>query len=166
MITDAIGRKWQCTTVQFDFNLPERFDLTYQDGEGGRTRPYMVHRVILGSMERFFGVLLEHYAGAFPLWLAPVQAIIIPIADRHLEYAETVRAQLAAQDIRVEIDSRSERMNLKIRNAQQQKVPYMLVVGDKEAEADAVAVRLRDETNLGAMPMQDLLNMMAEELKG
>jgi len=164
-ITDALGRAWQCTTVQFDFNLPERFDLTYQDAEGGRTRPYMVHRAILGSMERFFGVLLEHYAGAFPLWLAPVQAIIIPIADRHLEYAEKVRAELAGENIRVEIDSRSERMNLKIRNAQQQKIPYMLVVGDKEAEADAVAVRLRDETNLGAMPVQELLERMAVDLK-
>ena len=166
MITDALGRKWQCTTVQFDFNLPERFDLTYQDAEGGRTRPYMVHRAILGSMERFFGVLLEHYAGAFPLWLAPVQAVIIPIADRHLEYAEKVRDQLAAQNIRVEIDGRSERMNLKIRNAQQQKIPYMLVVGDKEAEADAVAVRLRDETNLGAMPVAELLERLQDELNG
>ena len=165
-ITDAIGRAWQCTTVQFDFNLPERFDLTYQDAEGGRTRPYMVHRAILGSMERFFGVLVEHYAGAFPLWLAPVQATIIPIADRHLEYAEKVKAQLAAQNIRVEIDDRSERMNLKIRNAQQQKIPYMLVVGDKEAEADAVAVRLRDETNLGAMPVGELLERMSGELGG
>ena len=166
MITDALGRQWQCTTVQFDFNLPERFDLTFQDAEGTRSRPYMVHRAILGSVERFFGVLLEHYAGAFPLWLAPVQALIIPIADRHIEYAEKVKAQLSIKDFRVQIDTRSERMNLKIRNAQQQKVPYMLVVGDKEAEADAVAVRLRDETNLGAMPVEDLLERMRMEMSG
>ena len=164
MITDALGRQWQCTTVQFDFNLPQRFDLTFQDAEGTRSRPYMVHRAILGSVERFFGVLLEHYAGAFPLWLAPVQALIIPIADRHIEYAEKVKAQLSIKDFRVQIDTRSERMNLKIRNAQQQKVPYMLVVGDKEAEADAVAVRLRDETNLGAMPVEDLLERMRVEM--
>ena len=109
---------------------------------------------------------MEHYTGAFPLWLAPVQALIIPIADRHIEYAEKVKAQLSIKDFRVQIDTRSERMNLKIRNAQQQKVPYMLVVGDKEAEANAVAVRLRDETNLGAMPVEDLLERMRVEMSG
>ncbi|MCI0894572.1 MAG: threonine--tRNA ligase, partial [Chloroflexi bacterium] len=140
-IKDALGRAWQCTTVQFDFNLPERFDLVYQDSEGGRSRPYMVHRAILGSMERFMGVLIEHYAGAFPLWLAPVQAVVIPIADRHNEYAEQVKTALAAGGFRAEVDSRSERMNLKIRNAQMQKVPYMLVVGDKEMEAQTASVR-------------------------
>ena len=163
-INDALGRAWQCTTVQFDFNLPERFDLTFQDSEGNRSRPYMVHRAILGSMERFLGVLIEHYAGAFPLWLAPVQAVIIPIADRHQEYAESVKAALAERNLRVEVDGRGERMNLKIRNAQMQKIPYMLVVGDKEAEADSVSVRLRDETNLGAMPVAELLERMLGEL--
>ncbi|MDE2970632.1 MAG: threonine--tRNA ligase, partial [Chloroflexota bacterium] len=125
-IKDALGRDWQCTTVQFDFNLPERFDLTFQDSESHRARPYMVHRAILGSMERFLGVLIEHYAGAFPLWLAPVQAVVIPIADRHIPYAEDVAARLVADGRRVEVDAKSERMNAKIRNAQLQKVPYML----------------------------------------
>ncbi|MCH8349024.1 MAG: threonine--tRNA ligase [Chloroflexi bacterium] len=163
-IKDALGRAWQCTTVQFDFNLPERFDLVYQDSEGGRSRPYMVHRAILGSMERFMGVLIEHYAGAFPLWLAPVQAVVIPIADRHNEYAEQVKDALAAGGFRAEVDSRSERMNLKIRNAQMQKVPYMLVVGDKEMEAQSVSVRHREEGDLGAMALDALLAKLKGEL--
>ena len=163
-IKDALGRAWQCTTVQFDFNLPERFDLVYQDSEGGRSRPYMVHRAILGSMERFMGVLIEHYAGAFPLWLAPVQAVVIPIADRHNEYAEQVKTALAAGGFRAEVDSRSERMNLKIRNAQMQKVPYMLVVGDKEMEAQSVSVRHREEGDLGAMALDALLAKLKGEL--
>ena len=162
-ITDALGRAWQCTTVQFDFNLPERFDLTYQDDEGNRVQPYMVHRAILGSVERFFGVLLEHYAGAFPLWLAPVQAVIIPIADRHLEYAEQVSNSLQAAGFRVEVDARGDRMNQKIRNAQMQKVPYMLVVGDKEAEAESVSVRHRDEGDLGPMPVASFTERLREE---
>ncbi|MCI0800122.1 MAG: threonine--tRNA ligase [Chloroflexi bacterium] len=162
-IKDALGRAWQCTTVQFDFNLPERFDLVYQDSEGGRSRPYMVHRAILGSMERFMGVLIEHYAGAFPLWLAPVQAVVIPIADRHNEYAEQVKDALAAGGFRAEVDSRSERMNLKIRNAQMQKVPYMLVVGDKEMEAQSVSVRHREEGDLGAMALDALLEKLRAE---
>jgi len=162
-ITDALGRAWQCTTIQFDFNLPERFDLTYQDDEGNRVQPYMVHRAILGSVERFFGVLLEHYAGAFPLWLAPVQAVIIPIADRHLEYASQVQDTLAKAGFRVEVDSRSDRMNQKIRNAQMQKVPYMLVVGDKEAEAESVSVRHRDEGDLGPMPVASFRERLGEE---
>jgi len=163
-IQDALGREWQCTTVQFDFNLPERFDLTFQDAEGGRSRPYMVHRAILGSMERFLGVLIEHYGGAFPLWLAPVQALIIPIADRHLEYALTVKKQLQDQGYRSEVDDRGERMNQKIRQAQLQKIPYMLVVGDREQEANAVGVRQREEGDLGAMSVEDLVDRMHGEL--
>ncbi len=162
-ITDALGRAWQCTTVQFDFNLPERFDLTYQDDQGGRQRPYMVHRAILGSMERFLGVLIEHYGGAFPLWLAPVQAVVIPIADRHIEYANQVQESLNAGGIRVEVDDRSERMNLKIRNAQMMKIPYMLVVGDREQESGAVAVRQRDGEDLGAMPVGELVALLGKE---
>ncbi|MDE2802476.1 MAG: threonine--tRNA ligase [Chloroflexota bacterium] len=162
-IKDALGRDWQCTTVQFDFNLPERFDLTFQDSESHRARPYMVHRAILGSIERFLGVLIEHYAGAFPLWLAPVQAVVIPIADRHIPYAEDVAARLRADGRRVEVDAKSERMNAKIRNAQLQKVPYMLVVGDREAEARAAAVRLRDGSDLGPMPIEELAARMAAE---
>ena len=162
-ITDALGRAWQCTTVQFDFNLPERFDLTYQDDEGGRSRPYMVHRAILGSMERFLGVLIEHYGGAFPVWLAPVQAVVIPIADRHEEYAQSVRAGLEAAGFRVEVDTRNERMNQKIRTAQLQKVPYMLVVGDREQESGAVAVRTREAEDLGAMPQADFQEQLGRE---
>jgi len=162
-ITDALGRAWQCTTVQFDFNLPQRFDLTYQDAVGGRSQPYMVHRAILGSMERFLGVLIEHYGGAFPLWLAPVQAVLIPIADRHIEYCEEVLAELEAAGFRAEVDNRNERMNQKIRTAQMQKVPYMLVVGDREQEAGAVAVRQRDGEDLGAMPLDDFLTRLGEE---
>ena len=165
-IKDALGRDWQCTTVQFDFNLPERFDLVYQDSEGGRSRPYMVHRAILGSLERFLGILIEHYAGAFPLWLAPVQAVVIPIADRHLDYAESVRQQLQDQGFRVEVDSRGERMNQKIRQAQLQKVPYMLVVGDTEIEQGAAAVRLREGTNLGPLPLAEVVQRMKDELAG
>jgi threonyl-tRNA synthetase len=162
-ITDALGRAWQCTTVQFDFNLPQRFDLTYQDTEGGRSQPYMVHRAILGSMERFLGILIEHYGGAFPLWLAPVQAVLIPIADRHIEYCQTVLAKLKAAGFRAEVDTRNERMNQKIRTAQMQKLPYMLVVGDREQEANAVAVRHRDGEDLGAMPLDDFLERLGEE---
>ena len=165
-ITDALGRAWQCTTVQFDFNLPERFDLVFQDDQGNRSQPYMVHRAILGSLERFFGVLVEHYAGAFPLWLAPVQATVIPIADRHNEYAERVAGQLRDAGFRVEVDDRSERMNQKIRQAQLQKTPYMLVVGDREAEAGAVAVRTRDGENRGAMPLADAAALLTAELDG
>ena len=165
-IKDALGRDWQCTTVQFDFNLPERFGLVYQDEQGNRVQPYMVHRAILGSLERFFGVLVEHYAGAFPLWLAPVQATVIPIADRHNEYAKSVAAQLRDSGFRVEVDDRSERMNQKIRQAQLQKIPYMLVVGDREAEAAAAAVRTRDGDNLGALPLAEVTARLASELDG
>ena len=162
-IKDALGRAWQCTTVQFDFNLPERFDLTFQGSDGGQHRPYMVHRAIMGSMERFLGVLLEHYGGAFPMWLAPVQAVVIPIADRHADYARQVRDTLKAQGFRVEVDSRGERMNLKIRDAQLKKVPYMLVVGEKEMGQGTASVRLRSEENLGPMELARLMEVMKED---
>ena len=165
-IKDALGRSWQCTTVQFDFNLPERFDLTYQGSDGSQHRPYMVHRAILGSIERFLGVLIEHYGGAFPLWLAPVQAVIIPIADRHVEYAGQVRDQLESHGFRAEVDAKSERMNLKIRNAQIQKVPYMLVVGDGEISGGTASVRLRSGENLGPISVPDLVGRLDAELKG
>jgi threonyl-tRNA synthetase len=163
-LLDVLGREWQCTTVQFDFNLPERFDIAYIGEDGKEHRPYMVHRALFGSIERFFGVLIEHYGGAFPLWLAPVQATIIPIADRHVEYAETLIDDLKAEGLRVEIDSRSERMQAKIRDAQLQKVPYMLVVGDKEQEAGTVAVRHRDGSNLGTMPLFQMIDRMKDEV--
>lgn len=162
---DAIGREWQCTTIQFDFNLPDRFDVSYIAEDGSRQRPYMVHRALLGSIERFFGVLVEHYGGAFPLWLAPVQAVVIPIADRHVEYAETLAAELRKAGFRVEVDARNERMQGKIRDAQLQKVPYMLVVGDREAEARAAAVRLRSGEDLKSMPVADIVARMEEEVR-
>jgi threonyl-tRNA synthetase len=156
-VKDAIGREWQLSTIQFDFNEPERFDLSYIGEDGQPHRPYMVHRALLGSLERFFGVLIEHYAGAFPVWLNPVQAIIIPIADRHLEYAARVHEELKAAGLRVELDDRGERMNSKIRDAQNQKIPYMLVIGDKEQEDNLVALRLRNGENPGPMPVSEFI---------
>ncbi len=153
-IKDSLGREWQLTTIQFDFNEPERFAMTYVGADGKEHRPYMVHRALLGSLERFMGVLIEHYAGAFPLWLASVQAKVIPIADRHQEYARQVMTALKAADLRVELDESSERMNAKIRTAQLAKIPYMLVIGDREVAANAVSVRLRTEQDLGDIPVE------------
>ena len=140
---DAIGRLWQLSTVQFDFNLPQRFGLEYVAEDGSRKQPVMVHRALYGSIERFFGVLIEHYAGAFPVWLSPVQVAMIPISERHAEYANKVADQLKAIGVRVEVDARNEKMNAKIREHAMQKVPFLLVVGDKEAEAVKVNVRYR-----------------------
>jgi threonyl-tRNA synthetase len=148
-IKDAIGREWQLSTIQFDFNMAERFELTFIGEDGQEHRPYMIHRALLGSLERFFGVLIEHFGGAFPVWLAPIQAMLIPIADRHVEYAHQVAARLKEAGLRAEVDDSNDRMGNKIRKAQEQKIPYMLVVGDKEAETSAVAVRLRTNENLG-----------------
>ena len=142
-LVDAIGRLWQLSTVQFDFNLPQRFNLEYVAEDGSRKQPLMVHRALYGSVERFFGVLIEHYAGAFPVWLSPVQAVMIPIAERHVDYANKVAAQLKAAGVRVEVDGRNEKMNAKIREHAMQKVPFLLVVGDKESEAGKVNVRTR-----------------------
>ncbi|MYD50708.1 MAG: threonine--tRNA ligase [Dehalococcoidia bacterium] len=164
-IRDAIGRLWQITTVQFDFNLPERFGLTYIGEDGKEHRPYMVHRALLGTMERFMGVLIEHYAGAFPVWLAPVQAVVIPIADRHVEYALELKARLKASNVRVDVDDGNDRMNAKIRNAQLQKVPYMLVIGDREIEAGAAAVRLRSGDDLGAVPVDEIVSRITNEVE-
>ncbi|MCL0076663.1 threonine--tRNA ligase [Dehalococcoidia bacterium] len=147
-IKDALERMWQCTTIQFDFNLPERFDMAYIGEDGKGHWPYMIHRTLLGSMERFLGILVEHYGGAFPVWLAPVQVKVIPIADRHLDYAQQVGSQLRDEGLRVEVDDRKERMNLKIREAQLAKVPYMLITGDSEVQDSTVALRLRSGENL------------------
>jgi threonyl-tRNA synthetase len=163
-IKDALGRLWQCTTIQFDFNMAERLDLTFIGEDGKEARPYMVHRALLGSLERFLGILIEHYGGAFPVWLAPVQAMLIPITDRHVEYARKVEAQLRDAGLRTEVDARSERMQAKIRDAQLQKVPYMLVIGDREAEAGTVAVRLRTEENLGARPVEEFIALAQEAI--
>jgi threonyl-tRNA synthetase len=158
-VKDALGREWQTSTIQFDFNLPERFEMTYIGEDGLEHEPYVVHRALLGSLERFFGTLIEHYGGAFPPWLAPLQVVLVPIADRHNEYAHDVAAQLKAAGLRVEVNDSSDRMQAKIRDAQLQKVPYMLVMGDREVEAGAVAVRLRDGEDLGAQPVSDFIAM-------
>ena len=163
-VNDAIGREWQLSTIQFDFTLPERFDLVFVGEDGQDHRPYMIHRALLGSMERFMGVLIEHFAGAFPVWLAPVQAVLIPIADRHFDYAHKVAGILGEAGIRVEVDQRGERMNAKIRDAQNQKIPYMLVIGDREVEAESVSVRLRSEENLGAMSVDEFLVLAKKEI--
>jgi threonyl-tRNA synthetase len=154
-IEDALGREWQTTTIQFDFNLPERFNMTYMGSDGKEHRPYMIHRALFGSWERFFGLLIEHYAGAFPVWLSPVQAVVIPISDQHLDYARKVQAELKAAGIRVEVDDSNGRMNQKVREAQLQKIPYMLVVGNKEAETGTVAVRLRTGEQLPVMALDE-----------
>ena len=164
-LLDALGREWQCTTIQFDFNLPDRFDVGYIGEDGREHRPFMVHRALLGSMERFFGVLIEHYAGAFPTWLAPVQALIIPIADRHQEYAYSTQRKFAEAGLRVEVDARSERMNAKIRDAQNQKIPYMLIAGDKEVEAELLSIRLRSGEDLGPKHINDALGIMLEAIE-
>ncbi|HEY43099.1 MAG TPA: threonine--tRNA ligase [Anaerolineae bacterium] len=164
-LKDALNREWQLATIQFDFILPERLDVTYVGEDGKEHRPYMIHRALLGSMERFMGALIEHHAGAFPVWLSPVQAVLIPIADRHIEYANSVGDQLKKAGLRVEVDARGERMNAKIRDAQLQKVPYMLVIGDRELEDGAVSVRLRSGEDLGAMPIDDFLNRAEEDVQ-
>jgi threonyl-tRNA synthetase len=163
-IKDALQREWQLSTIQFDFNLSERFDLTYIGEDGQPHKPYMIHRALLGSMERFLGVLIEHYAGAFPVWLSPTQATIIPIADRHLDYAFEVLKKLKAAGIRAQVDERSERMNAKIRDAQREKVPYMLVIGDQEVEGGKVALRLRSGENPGAVPLDEFITRAQKEI--
>src|SRR5580700_2547188 len=156
-LVDAIGRLWQLSTVQVDFNLPQRFGLEYVAEDGSRKQPVMVHRALFGSIERFFGVLIEHYAGAFPVWLSPVQAVMIPISERHAEYANKVAAQLKAIGVRVEVDARNEKMNAKIREHAMQKVPFLLVVGDKESEAGKVNVRTRGKEKTEDMPAADFV---------
>lgn len=151
LMEDCLGRQWQMGTLQLDFQLPRRFKCQYVDRDGQLKEPVVIHRVIYGSLERFMGILIEHTAGAFPVWLAPVQAKIIPIADRHVDYAQRLAEQLRAQRIRIEIDDSSERMNNKIRRAQLEKVPYMLVVGDHEVEQESVSLRLRSNENLGSI---------------
>src|SRR5579863_5255081 len=157
-LLDALGRKWQLSTVQFDFNLPRRFELEYVADDGKKHQPLMVHRALFGSIERFFGILIEHYAGAFPVWLAPVQVVVMPITDRQAEYAKKVHEQLEAAGFRAHLDDRKEKVNLKIREAQLQKVPYMLVVGDREAEAGSVSVRHRKHGDMGAKPMAEFIS--------
>jgi len=163
-IKDALQREWQLSTIQFDFNLPDKFDLTYIGEDGEAHRPYMIHRALLGSLERFFGVLIEHYAGAFPVWLMPVQAMIIPIADRHIPYADEVYKKLRAAGLRVKLDDRSERMNAKIRDAEKQKIPYMLIIGDQEMENQQVSLRLRSGENPGVQSLEDFLSRAKQDI--
>ncbi|OGS17529.1 MAG: threonine--tRNA ligase [Elusimicrobia bacterium RIFOXYA2_FULL_50_26] len=165
-VKDCLGRPWQCSTIQFDFNLPERFDITYVDNEGKRARPYMVHRALMGSMERFMGVLIEHYGGAFPLWLAPVQATVLNITDKQAEYCAEVTLKLKNAGIRTECDGRNEKINLKIREATLQKIPYMAVIGEREKQAGTVAVRSRHGKDMGAIKVEDFIELLKTEAAG
>ena len=164
-LEDSRGRTWQCGTIQLDFQLPERFNLEYTGADGEKHCPVMIHRVVFGSVERFIGVLIEHFAGAFPLWLSPVQAVVLPIADRHADRAHEIEAELKKYGIRVKVDDRSEKIGYKIREAQLQKTPYMLVVGDKEVEDGTVSVRHRGEGDIGSMELSSLCDRLADEVK-
>jgi len=164
-VTDAIGRKWQCATIQLDYMQPENFDLKYTGADNAEHRPVVIHRAIFGSFERFIGILIEHYAGAFPLWLAPVQVIVLPLSDRHVAYADSVRGRLADAGFRVQVDERVETIGYKIREAQLQKIPYMLVVGDREVAEGAVSVRSRSGGNLGSQPLDAFVDSARAEVE-
>jgi threonyl-tRNA synthetase len=163
-LIDAIGRPWQLTTVQFDFNLPGRFGLEYVGEDGNRHKPLMVHRALWGSVERFFGILVEHYAGAFPVWLAPVQAEVLPLSEKFSVYAGNVVTELRAAGFRVHLDDRNEKLQAKIRDAQMQKIPYMLIVGGKEAEAGTVSVRHQSKGDLGPRPLGEFLSNLRNQV--
>jgi threonyl-tRNA synthetase len=163
-IRDAIGRAWQLSTLQVDFNNPERFELEYVGADNVRRRPYMIHRALFGSIERFFGILVEHYAGAFPTWLAPVQALVVPIADRHHAYAAEVAGALEGSGVRVEVDDSSETLGNRIRKAQASKVPHVLVVGDKEVEARTVSARSRSGKERRGLPLDDFVSEVVGEI--
>jgi threonyl-tRNA synthetase len=164
-VTDAIGRKWQCATIQLDYQIPQRFDLKYTGSDNAEHRPVVIHRAIFGSFERFIAMIIEHYAGAFPLWLAPVQAVVLPIADRHVPYARTVVERLVAAGLRAELDERQEKIGFKIRGAQLQKIPYMLVTGDREAAEGTVAVRTRAGGDQGARPIAEFIAAALDEAR-
>ena len=164
-IKDCLGRSWQCGTIQLDFQMPERFDLTYIGEDGEKHRPVMLHRVIFGSIERFIGILIEQYAGAFPTWLAPVQVKILTIADRHVDYAKKLIKEMSSKGIRVELDDREEKIGYKIREAQLQKVPYMLIIGDKEVEENKASMRSRDKGDLGSIEKEKFIEKIEEEIK-
>ena len=162
---DCLGREWQMGTVQVDFQLPLRFNLSYIDSNGDKKTPILIHRALFGSFERFIGIITEHFAGAFPAWLSPVQVKVLPISDNQKEYAEKVVAELKAAGLRVELDDRQEKIGYKIREAQLSKVPYMLILGEKEVESGAVGVRARKEGDIGAMPIEDFIAKLKEEIK-
>jgi threonyl-tRNA synthetase len=163
-VKDAIGREWQVSTIQFDFNLPERFEMEYVGEDGQGHRPYMVHRALLGSIERFFGILVEHYAGAFPLWLAPEQVRVLPLTEKQLDYADKVAADFREKDFRVSVDKRQEKIGAKIRQAQMEKIPYMLIVGPKEEEAGQVALRSRLGGDQGAVDPAEVMTTLSAEV--
>ncbi len=163
-IKDSLGRVWQCGTIQLDANLPERFDLVYTDSDGSKKRPVMLHRVIFGSVERFIGILIEHFAGAFPTWLSPVQVKVIPITDKQADYAQKIKETLQQQNIRVELDDKAETMQNKIRNAASEKVPYMIIVGGREEENNTISVRQRDGQDLGNMPLNNFINQIQDQI--
>ena len=163
-MTDSIGRSWQLGTVQLDYSMPERFELTYTGADNADHQPVMIHRALMGSFERFIGILTEHYAGEFPLWLAPVQALVLPISDRHADYAAGVAKELGAAGLRVEVDDRTESTGKKIREGELRKVPYLLVVGDREAESGQVGVRRHGEGDLGAEPVGDFATRAREQI--
>jgi threonyl-tRNA synthetase len=163
-LKDSLDRTWQCGTIQLDFQMPELFDLTYVGEDGEKHRPVMIHRVVFGSIERFIGILTEHYAGAFPVWLAPIQARIIPITERHHDYANDLVRQMKESGIRVDVDARSEKMGYKIREGQLQKIPYLLVVGDKEVEARTVSIRKRKEGDVGSKGYEEFIRELTEEI--
>jgi threonyl-tRNA synthetase len=165
MAKDVLGREWQLSTIQVDFIQPARLGLTYIGEDGEEHVPVVLHRAVTGTTERFMAVLIEHFAGAFPVWLSPIQVEMIPIADRHLSYAQDVADKLRAEGFRVQVNDRSERMNAKIRDAQNQKIPYMLIVGDREAEAGEVSVRLRTEEDMGAMPLAAFVAQAQEAVR-
>ncbi len=163
-LVDAIGRTWQCGTIQLDFQLPQRFELEYQGADGEKHRPIMIHRVLFGSIERFIGILIEHFAGAFPAWLAPVQVKVLPISDKFAQYGESVRKKLEEEGIRVELDTRSEKIGYKIREAQMQKIPYMLIVGQKEQEEGKVSVRSRGAGDEGQKSLAEFVETLKAEI--
>jgi threonyl-tRNA synthetase len=164
-LTDCIGRTWQCGTIQLDYQLPQRFEMEYVGADGLKHRPIMIHRTAFGSIERFFGILIEQYAGAFPTWLAPVQVKILPISDKFMDYAKKVEKELDALDIRVELDSRAEKIGYKIREAQMEKIPYMLIVGEKEAESDTVSVRERQQGDIGSMSVDEISSIILKKIQ-
>ncbi|HHX50512.1 MAG TPA: threonine--tRNA ligase, partial [Clostridia bacterium] len=163
-LQDSLGRTWQCGTIQLDFQMPEKFDLTYIGEDGQKHRPVMIHRVVFGSIERFIGILTEHFAGAFPIWLAPVQIRLLPITDRHLDYCYQIKKEAERRNIRAEVDERNEKIGYKIREGQLERIPYLLVVGDKEVEGRMVAVRKRKSGDLGAIPVEEFLNQAMDEI--
>jgi threonyl-tRNA synthetase len=160
---DSLGRSWQLGTVQLDYSMPERFELTYTGADNADHRPVMIHRALLGSFERFIGILIEHYAGEFPLWLAPLQALVLPVSDRHIDYAAQVVERLERDGLRARVDDRGESIGRKIRDAELAKVPYMLVVGDRETEAGAAALRRHREGDLGTLPLDEIAERLTTE---